>query len=128
MHKVGAMRIPSAVAMIVIAVMATSVAHGQVPSGKTLAGPRGPGAKPSGPSAGTGDRALIPPALPAIPPPGDALRNLAGGGYANDNYVPPGQRSKSVRNRVIHTSRARFTRRYARYCYPTYLCGYCYYD
>jgi hypothetical protein len=34
--------------------------------------------------------------------PSDALRDLAGGGYADPNYVPPGtQPKKTTRHRVI---------------------------
>jgi hypothetical protein len=125
------MRIFAAVMIVAIAVVASPVVHGQVPLGNAPAGLQGPGAKPStpaAPAAGTGDRALLPTNLPAIPPPSDALRNLAGRGYADANYVSPAERSKhSVRHRPAHVSRIRMARHFGRYCYP-YICSYCYYD
>jgi hypothetical protein len=83
--KVSAMRIPLAVTIISIAMLASPLAHGQAASGK---------GQPSGPAVGGGDRTLIPPTQPAIAPPSDALSNLASGGYADPNYVPPGTQKK----------------------------------
>ena len=69
MLKVSAMRIPLAVTIISIAMLASPLAYGQAASGK---------GQPSGPAAGGGDRTLLPPTQPAIAPPSDALSNLAG--------------------------------------------------
>ena len=83
------MRISLTVTIIAIAMLASQLAYGQA-------------AKPSGPAVGGGDRTLIPPTQPAVAPPSDALGDLAGGGYADPNYVPPGtQPKKTTRHRVI---------------------------
>ena len=79
MLKVSAMRIPLAVTIISIAMLASPLAYGQAASAK---------GQPSGPAVGGGDRTLLPPTQPAIAPPSDALSNLAGGGYADPNYAP----------------------------------------
>ena len=81
------MRIPLTVTIIAIAMLASQLAYGQAASGK---------GKPSGPSVGGGDRTLIPPTQPAVAPPSNALSDLAGGGYADPNYVPPGTQSKKI--------------------------------
>jgi hypothetical protein len=126
------MRIFATVMIVAIAIVVSPVAHGQVPLGSPPAGLQGPGAKPSAPAApaaGAGDRALLPTNLPDIPPPSDALRNLAGRGYADANYVSPAERAKrSSGHRAAYSSRVRVARRYGHYCYPFYVCGYCYYD
>jgi hypothetical protein len=107
MLKVSAMRIPLAVTIISIAMLASPLAYGQAASGK---------GQPSGPAAGGGNRTLLPPTQPAIAPPSDALSNLAGGGYADPNYVPPGTHSKkTTRHRVIRAPRARTSRRFEQY-------------
>jgi hypothetical protein len=85
MDEVGAMRIPLTVTIIAIAMLASQLAYGQAGSGK---------GKPSGPSVGGGDRTLIPPTQPAVAP-SNALSDLAGGGYADPNYVPPETQSKN---------------------------------
>ncbi len=123
------MQISATVMIVAMALGASPLAYGQVPLGKSAAGPQqGSSAKPSSPATGVGDRALIP-TLPAIPPASDALHNLAGNGYADANYVSPAERSKrSVRHRPAYASRVRIARHYGRYCYPFYVCGYCYYD
>ena len=96
----SAMRIPLAVTIIAIAMLASPHAYGQ--AGKGQIGTQGTSGKPSGPAVGGGDRTLIPPTQPAVAAPSDALSNLAGGGYADPNYVPPGERSKkSTRHRVV---------------------------
>jgi len=121
MLKVSAMRIPLAVTIISIAMLASPLAYGQAASGK---------GQPSGPAAGGGDRTLLPPTQPAIAPPSDALSNLAGGGYADPNYVPPAERSKeSTRHRVVRAPRARTSRRFAQYsAYLAFAFGYyCWY-
>jgi hypothetical protein len=122
------MRISSAMIVVAIVIAASPVAYGQVPLGKA-SGPQGSSAKPSAPAGGVGDRALIPTNLPAIPPPSDALRNLAGGGYADPNHVTPAERSRnSARRGTSYAHRQRLSRHFGRYCYPSYVCGYCYYD
>src|SRR4029077_10900683 len=89
MLEVSAMRPPLAVTIISIAMLASPLAYGQAVSGK---------GQPSGPAVGGGDRISIPPTppaiAPAIAPVSDALSNLAGGGYADPNYMPPGTHSK----------------------------------
>ena len=108
MLKVSAMRIHLAVTIISIAMLASPLAYGQAASGKGQIGTQGTSGKPSGPAVGSGDGTLIPPTQPAVAPPSDALSNLAGGGYADPNYVPPGTQSKkSTRHRVIRAPRAR---------------------
>ena len=67
-------------AVMAIAIVTSPLAYGQ--------------AKPSGPAVGGGDRTLIPSTQRAVTPQGGALSDLAGGGYADPNYVPPGERSK----------------------------------
>jgi hypothetical protein len=121
MLKVSAMRIPLAVTIISIAMLASPLAYGQAASGK---------GQPSGPAAGGGDRTLLPPTQPAIAPPSDALSNLAGGGYADPNYVPPGTHSKkTTRHRVIRAPRARTSRRFEQYSVnPAFPYRYCYCD
>jgi hypothetical protein len=75
------MRIPLAVTIISIAMLASPHAYGQ--AGKGQIGTQGTSGKPSGPTVGGGDRTLIPPTQPAVAAPSDALSNLAGGGYAD---------------------------------------------
>ena len=95
------MRIPLTVTIIAIAMLASPLAYGQAASSKGQIGTQGTSAKPSGPAVGGGDRTLIPPTQPAVAPPSNALSNLAGGGYADPNYVPPGTQSKkTTRHRV----------------------------
>jgi len=107
MLEVSAMRTPLAVTIISIAMLASPLAYGQAASGK---------GQPSGPAAGGGDRTLLPPTQPAIAPPSDALSNLAGGGYADPNYVPPTTQSKkSTPHRVTRAPRARTSRRFQQF-------------
>jgi hypothetical protein len=95
--------------IIAIALFVSPLADGQL-SGKGQTGTQGTGAKPSGPAVGGGDTTLIPSKEPAIAP-SDALKNLAGGGYADPNYVPPTEKSKkSTRHRVVRAPRARAPR------------------
>ena len=69
----------------------------------------------------------------AVAPPTDALSNLAGGGYADPNYVPPKTQSKksttqskkSTRHRVMRAPRARTSRRFEQYSNPAFPYGYC---
>ena len=117
--------------IIAITTLASPLAYGQAASSKGQIGTQGTSAKPSGPAVGGGDRTLIPPTQPAIAPPSDALRNLAGGGYADPNYVPPTTQSKkSTRHRVIRAPRARTSRRFKQYSvnpafsYGYYCCDY----
>ena len=123
-HTVSAMRIPFAVTIIAIAMLASPHAYGQ--AGKGPIGTQGTSGKPSGPAVGGRDRTLIPPTQPAVAAPSDALSNLAGGGYADPNYVPPGQRSKkSTRHRVVRAPHARTSRRFEQYSgYPAFAFGY----
>jgi hypothetical protein len=107
------MRIPLTVTIIAIAMLASPLAYGQAALSKGQIGTQGTSAKPSGPAVGGGDRTLIPPTQPAVAPPSSALSNLAGGGYADPNYVPPGTQSKkTTRHRVIRASRPRTPRRF----------------
>jgi hypothetical protein len=126
MLKVSAMRIPLTVMIIAIAMLASPLAYGQAASGKGQIGKQGTSGKPSGPAVGGGDRTLIPPTEPTVAPPSDALSNLAGDGYADPNYVPPGERSKkSTRHRVVRAPRARTWRRFEQYsAYPAFAFGY----
>ena len=122
------MRTPLAVTIISIAMLACPHAYGQ--AGKGQIGTQGTSGKPSGPAVGGGDRTLIPPTQPALAPPSDSLSNLAGGGYADPNYVPPAERSKkSTRHRVVRVPRARTSRRFEQYsAYPAFAFGYyCWY-
>jgi hypothetical protein len=80
------MRLPLAVTTILIAALASASAYGQAPLGNP--------AKPIG----------APPTKLGSPPPTDALSNLAGGGYADPNYVPPGSPRNTTRH---HTTRHR---------------------
>jgi hypothetical protein len=108
------MRISLTVTIIAIAMLASPLAYGQA-------------AKPSGPAVGGGDRTLIPPKQPAVAPPSNALGDLAGGGYADPNYVPPGTQSKkTTRHRVIRVPRGRTSRRFEQYCDPGFLLPYRY--
>jgi hypothetical protein len=116
------MRIRLAVTMISIAMLASPLAYGQVTA---------PSGKQSGPAVGSGDRGLIRSAPATVAPGGDALKNLAGGGYADPNYVSPGEKSKqSIRHRVIRTPRSRWASyRFTGYnsykAFPCYCyCGY----
>jgi hypothetical protein len=81
------MRISLTVTIIAIAMLASPRAYGQATS-------QGQSGKPSGPAVG-GDSTLIPPKHPAVAPPSNTLSDLAGGGYADPNYVPPGTQSKN---------------------------------
>ena len=110
------MRIPLTVTIIAIAMLASPLAYGQAASGKGQVGTQGTGGKPSAPAVGGGDRTLIPPTQPTVAPPSDALKNLAGDGYADPNYVPPGtQPKKTTRHRVIRAPQARTSRRFEQY-------------
>jgi hypothetical protein len=121
---VSAMRIPLTVMIIAIAMLASPLAYGQ--AGRS--GTQGTSRKPSGPAVGYGDRTLIPPTQPAVAPPGGTLSDLAGGGYADPNYVPPtAQSKKSTQHRVIRAPRARTSRRFERYSVnPAFPYEYCY--
>ena len=102
--------------IIAIAMLGTPLAHVQA-AGKGQPGTQGTGGKPPGPAVGGGDSNLIPSKQPeAVAPPSDALRNLAGGGYADPNYVPPSTQSKkSTRHHVIRAPRAPNARRFEQY-------------
>jgi hypothetical protein len=120
------MRIPLTAMIIAIAMMlASPLAYGQA-SGKGQTGTQGTSGKPSGSAVGGGDSTLIPSNESAVAPPIDALRNLAGGGYADPNYVPPAERSKkSTRHRVVRAPRARTSRRFEQHtAYPAFAFGY----
>jgi hypothetical protein len=126
MLKVSAMRILLTVMIVAIAMLASPLAYGQTAPGKGQIGTQRTTGKPSGPAVGGGDRTLIPPTQPAVAPPSDALSNLAGDGYADPDYVPPGERSKkSTRHRVVRAPRARTSRRFEQYgAYPAFAFGY----
>jgi hypothetical protein len=94
MLKMSAVRIPLAVTIISIVMLASPLVYGQAASGKGQIGTQGTNGKPSGSAVSGGDRTLVPPTQPRVAPPSDALSNLAGGGYADPNYVPPGTHSK----------------------------------
>jgi hypothetical protein len=130
MLKVSAMPIPLTVMIVAIAMLASPLAYGQAPSGKGPTGTQGTSGKPSGPAVGAGDSSLISPKQPAVAAPSDALSNLAGGGYADPNYVPPGTQSKkSTRHRVVRAPRARTARRFEPYSpNPAFPYRYCYCD
>ena len=103
-------------AVMAIAIVTSPLAYGQ--------------AKPSGPALGGGDRTLIPSTQRAVTPQGGALSDLAGGGYADPNYVPPGERSKkSARHRVVSAPRVHTSHRFEQYsAYPAFAFGYyCWY-
>ena len=106
------MRIPVTVMIIAIAMLASPLAYGQARTS----------GKPPGPAVGGGDRSLIPSTQPAVAPPGGTLSNLAGGGNADPNYVPPTTKSKkSTRHRLIRAPRARTSRRFEQYSNPGFL-------
>jgi hypothetical protein len=107
--EVSAMRNSLTVTIIAIAMLASQLAYGQA-------------AKPSGPAVGTGDSSLIPPKQPALAPPSNTLSDLAGGGYADPNYVPPKTQSKkSTHHRVSRVPRAWASRRFEQYSNPGFL-------
>jgi len=109
------MRISLTVTIIAIAMLASPRAYAQATS-------QGQSGKPSGPAAGTGESILIPKTLPAVAPPSNTLSDLAGGGYADPNYVPPKTQSKkSTRHRVTRAPRARTSRRFEQYSNPGFL-------
>ena len=124
---VSAMRIPLTVMIIAIAMLASPLAYGQA-SGNGQTGTQGTSGKPSGPAVGGGDSTLIPPKQRAVAPPSDTVSDLAGGGYADPNYVPPTTQSKkSTQHRVIRAPRARTSRRFERYgVNPAFPYEYCY--
>jgi hypothetical protein len=109
--------IPVTVAIITIAMLASPLAYGQARTS----------GKPSGPAVGGGDRSLIPSTQPAVAPPGGTLSDLAGGGNADPNYVPPTTKSKkSTQHRLIRAPRARTSRRFERYSVnPAFPYDYC---
>jgi hypothetical protein len=120
MLKVSAMRIPLTVTIIAIALLASPLAYGQAASGQGKIGTQGPNGKPSAPATG-GDSILIPKTPSAVAPPSDGLKNLAGGGYADPNYVPPTTQSKkTTQHRVIRAPRARTARRFEQYSGPVF--------
>jgi hypothetical protein len=109
------MRVPLAVATISIAMLVSPLDCGQAAPGK-----------PSRPTVGS-------PTKPGSPPPGDALSNLAGGGYADPNYVPPGthsqkparHRAAGARRRTAHSFGGYIFEGYRAYkAFPYYYCDY----
>jgi hypothetical protein len=88
------MRTSLAVTIVSTAILTSPLAYGQV---------KGPGGTPLGPAVG--GRAT-PSRPPIVAPAGDALKDLAGGGFADPNYVPPGEKSKQpTRHRVTRAPR-----------------------
>jgi hypothetical protein len=136
MFKVSVMRIASTVVIVALAIGASTIAHGQVLSGRAPpAGAQAANGRPAAPPIGAGDRTLMPStqpatALPAMAPPESSLKNLAGGGYADPNFVPPMDRSKkSTRHRAVGSPRVRISHRFERYgglsfAYRYCCCGY----
>jgi hypothetical protein len=114
----SAMRIPFTMIIVAIAMLASPLAYGQARTS----------GKPSGPAVGYGDRSLIPSTQPAVAPLGGTLSDLAGGGDADPNYVPPTKQSKkSTQHHVIRAPRARTSRRFERYSVnPAFPYDYCY--
>jgi hypothetical protein len=113
MFKVSAMRTPFWVMIAAIVLVTGTVAYAQVPLGKGQTAAQGTGGKTSVPAVGAGDRNLMPSTPPAIAPPENALKNLAGGGYADPNYVSPEERSKNATSHRRGHARASY--RVARY-------------
>jgi hypothetical protein len=70
--------------------------------------------------------ACIPSTQRAATPQGGALSDLARGGYADRNYVPPGERSKkSTRHRIVSAPRVHTSHRFEQYsAYPAFAFGY----
>ena len=113
MFKMSAMRPPFTMMIVTIVLLAGTVAHGQAPSSRGPSGTQGTSGKTSAPAVGAGDRNLMPSTPPAIAPPENALKNLAGGGYADPNYVSPSERSENATSH--RRGRARASYRGARY-------------
>jgi hypothetical protein len=112
------MRIPLAVTAISVAMLGSPLAYGQAPS-----------AKSTGPAARGGARPVTAPTQPTVPPASDTLKNLAGGGYADPNYVPPGTHSeKTTRHCVARSPRTRMSHRYGAVPASPYRFCYCYCD
>jgi hypothetical protein len=115
-RTVSGMRVPLAAATISIAVMVSPLDCGQAAPGK-----------PSGATAGS-------PTKPGSPPPDDALRNLAGGGYADPNYVPAGTQSQKSTPHRAARARHRTAHSFAGYifegyrAYKAFPCCCCYCD
>jgi hypothetical protein len=121
------MRISLTVTIIAIAMLGSQLAYGQAASDEGQIGTQGTNGKQSEPAGGIGDSTLIPPKPPAVAPASDTLSNLAGGGYADPNYVSPKTQSKkSTRHRVTRVPRARTSRRFEQYCNPGFLLPYRY--
>jgi len=92
------------VAIIAIAMNSSPSTYGQAPSSNGEIGTPQTSGKPSEPGQGGGDRALTLP--PAAAPPNNAISTLAGGGYADPHYVPPGKHLKApTRHRTTRTRR-----------------------
>jgi len=96
------MGIPLTVTTILVAMLAIPLAYGQARPGK-----------PSGPTAGSATK-------PGLPPPSDALSNLAGGGYADPNYVPAGMHSQKPTPHRAARARRRSTPGFAGYIFEGY--------
>jgi len=112
MFKTSAMRTIFTMMIVAAVVFTGTVVRAQAPLGRGPAGTQGTSGKTSAPAVGAGDRNLMP-STPAIAPPESALKNLAGGGYADPNYVSPAERSNnSTRYRV---GRPRASHRFVRY-------------
>jgi hypothetical protein len=109
LKMVSAMRILLAVMIIAIAMLTSTLAYGQAASGKGHIGTQGMSGKPS------------------VAPPGGTLSDLAGGGDADPNYVPPTTKSKkSTQHRVTRARQARTSRRSVNPAFPYEYC-YCIY-
>jgi hypothetical protein len=90
-------KIPLAVTIISIAMLASPLAYGQAASGK---------GQPSGPAVGGGDRTLIP---------------------STQHVPPGTHSKKKTRHRVIRAPRARTSRRFEQYSVnPAFPYRYCY--
>jgi hypothetical protein len=121
MFKVSAMRTPFTMMIVAIVLFTGTTVHGQAPL-RGPGGTQGTSGKPSVPAVGAGDRNLVPSTPSAIAPPENALKNLAGGGYADPNYVSPSERSKGTTSH--RRGRARASYRVARYGYRNCCCDY----
>jgi hypothetical protein len=101
----SAMRVLLPVTIIAIAMPTSPLAYGQAASSNGHIGTQRMSGKPS------------------VAPPDGTLSDLAGGGDADPNYVPPTTKSKkSIQHRVIRARRARTSRRSVGPAFPYEYC------
>jgi hypothetical protein len=113
MFKTSAMRTPFTMMIVAVVLFTGTVVRGQALLSRGPAGTQGTSGKTSAPAIGAGDRNLMPSTPSAIAPPENALKNLAGGGYADPNYVSPAERSNNLSEHRV--GRARASHRMVRY-------------